>query len=195
MNSLRAINGLMALIASGAMAADLIVPTDFATIQLAIDAAAAGDTVIVEPGTYQESISLRTDIDVRGREAARTFIEAPNANSVVIINNVDDLLFANFTIVDVVVGATVAIDIANSTNVQIANNVLDGEGVIGTGVRIDPTSSVEVLNNVFCGQHQRVNQPERQCKDYEQCVCRQHVHDCRRTDTRYQCRFQLLFRE
>ena len=140
MNSLRLVI-LMALMPA-AMAADLIVPADFATIQQAINAAAAGDVVIVEPGTYQENITLRTDIDVRGREAARTFIEPLGSDPAVTINNVTDVLFANFTIS----GAQTGVEVTDSSTIKIANNVLDA---VVVGVRVNPNSSVDLLNNVF----------------------------------------------
>jgi hypothetical protein len=41
-----------------AFAASFTVPTDFATIQAAINAAAAGDTVFVRPGVYAERLNL-----------------------------------------------------------------------------------------------------------------------------------------
>ena len=40
------------------MAATIHVPDDHGTIQEAIDASADGDTVIVRPGTYEESIKF-----------------------------------------------------------------------------------------------------------------------------------------
>ncbi|MFZ9880333.1 MAG: hypothetical protein ACO3QC_02895, partial [Phycisphaerales bacterium] len=39
-----------------AFGADLLVPSQYATIQSAINAASAGDTVLVSPGVYSELI-------------------------------------------------------------------------------------------------------------------------------------------
>jgi hypothetical protein len=143
----RITNGLRLVILTAVMpavmATDRIVPTDFATIQQAIDAAEAGDVVIVEQGTYPENISLRTDVDVRGREAARTFIDPPALDPAVTINNVTDILFANFTIS----GAQVGFEVTDSSAIQIANNVLDT--AVDVGVRVFQNSSIEILNNVF----------------------------------------------
>ncbi len=44
----------------------LRVPTNYLTIQSAVDAAGAGDTVIVESGTYRENVVLNTTITLRG---------------------------------------------------------------------------------------------------------------------------------
>ena len=57
---------LLGAVSPPAQTATLVVPTDFATIQAAIDAAAAQDVVLVEPGTYAENLSLRSNVDVRG---------------------------------------------------------------------------------------------------------------------------------
>jgi hypothetical protein len=47
---------LVLLAATGTQAATLQVPSDYATIQAAIDASASHDTVLVAPGTYYENI-------------------------------------------------------------------------------------------------------------------------------------------
>jgi hypothetical protein len=45
----------------------LQVPTEFETIQAAVDAAAPGDLVLIEPGTYREAVDVVTDeITIRG---------------------------------------------------------------------------------------------------------------------------------
>ncbi len=56
---------LIAVTASHAFA-QLIVPDDHATIQAAVDAAPAGGTVSVRPGTYAESVSVRKSLTLRG---------------------------------------------------------------------------------------------------------------------------------
>ena len=114
---------LLGAVSPPAQTATLVVPTDFATIQAAIDAAAAQDVVLVEPGTYAENLSLRSNVDVRGREAARTWLEPQDGQLPTIsITGVDDLLFANFTMVN----ASIAVDVVASSSVEIANVVFDG---------------------------------------------------------------------
>jgi hypothetical protein len=64
------VTGLAA--ATGTAAAsrcDHVVPDDYATIQAAVDAASAGDTICVEPGTYEEEVTIGTAVTLQGRTA------------------------------------------------------------------------------------------------------------------------------
>ncbi|MCA9567508.1 MAG: hypothetical protein KC656_06680, partial [Myxococcales bacterium] len=49
-----------------ASAADLHVPADHATIQAAVDAATAGDVVVIAAGTHDGPVSIAKDITLRG---------------------------------------------------------------------------------------------------------------------------------
>jgi hypothetical protein len=71
------------LIASTAFAAERYVPSDYATIQSAINASSAGDEVIVSPGTYHEAINLLgRAITVRSSGGADlTVIDASGLNT------------------------------------------------------------------------------------------------------------------
>ena len=142
------IGGLLLILTSSFMqyatAAELHVPADFTTIQAAIDAAADGDSVIVAADTYVENLNLKSGVDVRGAEAARTFIEPEDSNDPVILaSSIDDVLFANFTIRN----AQIGFDVIGSTNLQVANTVIDSAEQIA--LRIDIDSQVDVLNMLF----------------------------------------------
>lgn len=55
----------------------LVVPTQFATIQSAVDAASSGDRIKVLSGTYVEQVSIRKDLKITGAGADSTTIRAP----------------------------------------------------------------------------------------------------------------------
>ncbi len=82
-------------LAGSVPAATLLVPSEYATIQSAIDLAAAGDTVLVAPGLYEDadvrdsprgprkaSVFLRSDVFLRSKGgAAVTEIRMPDASA------------------------------------------------------------------------------------------------------------------
>lgn len=78
--------GLIGLLSSPAQAAVRAVPSDYPSIQRAIDASQNGDTVIVSPGIYQESISFRrraitlTSVDPRDPALVRNTVIRAVAN-------------------------------------------------------------------------------------------------------------------
>ena len=129
-----------------AYAVTLSVPTDdYPTIQTAIDAAAAGDLVEVDIGTYRENIILKDGVDVQGIEAARTFLVAEDEDlPVVDATNIDDVLFAGFTITDSINGLFVA-----GSSITIASNVFDSLAGSAITINIGVQSDVEIINNVF----------------------------------------------
>jgi hypothetical protein len=135
---------LVFAVASPAQAVGRFVPGDFATIQAAIDASASGDVITVAPGTYTENLTLKSGVDVRGREAARTLIApADSGDPAVLANGVDDVTFGNFTLID----AQVAVDLIDATNMEIVNTVFDTATTVA--LRVDIDSQVDILNNVF----------------------------------------------
>jgi hypothetical protein len=130
------------LVASAA-AAQIVVPDDFATIQAAIDAADPGQTIIVLPGTYTENITLRSDIALRGDEAARTFLQPAQVRPTVSIVGASDVLFANFTLPDAAIGVLVE----DGTDITIANTIFASAD--DAAIDTDAISTVDVVNNAF----------------------------------------------
>ncbi len=133
-----------ALPATQVGAVERLVPDDFDTIQAAIDASADGDVVIVATGSYTENLSLKSGVDVRGREAARTILLPSEVTiPVVLASDIDDVTFGNFTVAE----AQIGVDVIGSTNLQIVNIVFDTATQFG--LRADIDSTVDSLNNVF----------------------------------------------
>ncbi|MDY6817612.1 MAG: right-handed parallel beta-helix repeat-containing protein [Halobacteriales archaeon] len=60
----------------GGSPADIVVPDDYSTIQAAVDAATAGETVLVDGGTYREQVLINKDLTLKGQDGAT--VEAPD---------------------------------------------------------------------------------------------------------------------
>ncbi len=130
----------------------LVVPTQFSTIQSALDAAQlliadpanAGNSysVLVEPGTYPGGIILHSGIPVNGRETARTIIAGSGSGAAVTANAVTGVSFRNFTIINSPVG----ISVSSNATVSITNNVFQNDVI---AVQVSASLSTEIINNTF----------------------------------------------
>lgn len=141
----------IALTGGLASADEVRVPDDYATIQQAIDALDEGPdptrTILVAPGIYEENLRLRSNIDLRGEETARTVLKPDDPKlPTVQITTASDVTLRNFTFTD----APLAVEISDSAVVLIASNVfaLDSDGI---AVSVPVTSTVNVINNTFHG--------------------------------------------
>jgi pectin methylesterase-like acyl-CoA thioesterase len=66
----------------------LLVPSNYSTIQSAINAASNGETIIVSAGTYYENINFNgKNIVVQGVDKTTTIIDGGQNGSVVMFNN------------------------------------------------------------------------------------------------------------
>lgn len=89
--------------------ATLQVPGEYKTIQQAIDKARPGDTVVVEPGTYAEVLSLKPQVTLRSRgtaeelsdytAATRTIISSPGRQGA-IVEGAEGATLNGFSLVD-----------------------------------------------------------------------------------------------
>ncbi len=119
------------------------------TIAGAISAAVSGDSVLVEPDTYHERITLRSDIAVslRGRETARTILTGDGTGTIITANGVTvNTSISGFTFTSALVG----IDVFNNSTLTLVNNVFS-TGLGGIGVRVQNTNSalVTIRNSTF----------------------------------------------
>jgi nitrous oxidase accessory protein NosD len=83
----------------------LRVPQDYETLQAAVNAAQAGDTVRVSPGTYFESVRLKSGIRLRGTGAGVTILDGGGKpGKLVDFSGATDVVVEGFTFQNVGTG-------------------------------------------------------------------------------------------
>lgn len=132
-------------------------PPCFTSIQAAVAAADAlvnapsstltGYTVMVEPGIYAETITLKSNITLRGRETARTILTGNGSGTLVTASSVSAAEMINFTLMD----ASIGLLVSGNSSVSILNNIFL-LGPAGTGILLQNTLNAagpEIINNTF----------------------------------------------
>jgi len=145
----------------------ILVPDEYSTIQAAIVAAVAGDTVLVGPGTYNERLVIDKQLNLTGSGAATiirpTDIPAAGVYDVEIDASgtiIQNFLFDFNGVGDTRGGQGIVVGDMNEppvTTVQILDNIIytgDGSGVGGTGIQTGKNCDVSGLliqGNTFYG--------------------------------------------
>src|SRR5262245_7671659 len=119
---------------AGGASPKLVVPTDFPTIQSAIDAVKPGGTVTVLAGTYTEQLAIAKNVTLVGAGMDTTIIRAPAT--------LDPSPLGSPAIVSIYDGARVLI---SGPHVRgPAAGACGSADVLRWGIRVDPGSNLEL---------------------------------------------------
>ena len=120
------------------------VPAEFLTIQEAIDAASDGDTILVSPGIYKETLTIEDKtLTLKGEDKETTTIDGENENELpAIVASGGNVSISGFTIKNGVNG----IRIENIESSIIANNIISNNLNIGIHYL---NSTGEILDNII----------------------------------------------
>lgn len=138
-------------------AATINVPGDYATIQAAINAAGASDTIIVAAGTYAENVILNKDITLRSASGSASTIIQPAAGIGIDVQaggagcTIGGAINTGFTII----GKTFSIQLTNApANVLISYNTISTVGTATQGVSVGAAGAtgLTVSNNTFIAE-------------------------------------------
>jgi len=134
---------MLAVMPAPALADTFNVPGNYQTIQEAINAAADGDTVLVAPGTYNESIVMKLGVTVKGSDADETIIDGSGKAYAVLGASYSTI--SGFTITGSYYG------IYNDGNalptMTITNNIITGNSYYGI---YNPSNfSPTITNNII----------------------------------------------
>jgi parallel beta-helix repeat protein len=140
-----------ALPLSSASAGNVLnVPVDYPTIQAAIDAAAWGDTVLVAPGEYVESIELKPGVTVQSSGGPEVTTIRGDGSLIwgyhkYTVGGANDSTISGFTII----GGTVNVGILNDrANPTITDNIITGNTYSGI---YNNNSAPLISNNTITG--------------------------------------------
>ena len=128
-----------------ASARTIYVPDDYAKIQWAVDAASAGDTIIVRPGTYNENVDVDKSLEIRSysQNPSDTIVKASNSDDHVFYVTADGVKISGFTVTGATgffkAGIYLHTDYSRVENVIASNNDL--------GIWLDSSSNNILANN------------------------------------------------
>ena len=151
-------------------AATLKVPGSYATIQAAIDAASAGDTIKISKGRYTENIVVNKSLTIRGKKY-KTRIQAANAGSPVVTVAADNVVLKQFD----THGGSFGVTASNVSSLKLQSlrvQNAQADGVFLRNVNNATLLKCRVYNNAGNGVLLEANDPAagntiQKCRIYE----------------------------
>ncbi|MCJ7719484.1 right-handed parallel beta-helix repeat-containing protein, partial [Candidatus Bathyarchaeota archaeon] len=132
---------------SGSTAANTVntVPTDYPTIQEAVDAANPGDTVRVLAGTYYEHVVANKSISLVGAGGNATIIDGNGTGNIVFLS-ANDTTVSGFTLMNGDTGVWIA-----GSNCTVENNIVtaNARNYIGNGVFLNYSCNSRITGNII----------------------------------------------
>jgi len=129
-----------------ANATTITVPTDFSTIQAAINNAAPGDTIFVNEGVYYENVVVNNSVSITGENENTTIIDGKGSGVVVRVV-ADNVSLSGFTIQNSGVEAYESGVFVESSFNDVSGNVIAKNGL--TGVYLSDSSDCRLFENII----------------------------------------------
>lgn len=126
----------------------LLVPSQYSTIQSAVDAAVTGDTILVAAGSYAESVAVTKSVSLVGESRDTTIIDASASGPGINITGTSGVLVSGFRIQDT--GFYDAIVVSSSSNVTIYQNRVQASLNV-FGIFVSNSNGVHVIGNDLTG--------------------------------------------
>ncbi len=128
------------------------------SIQTAINSANAGDTIVVQPGIYTESLTLNKPVSLTGQSANTTIIRAISGQRVLTITPSIVYNHAPLNVIDLTVASQVVISgltfaNGNATSGGLCPNACGGGILIDTNNSIQPHFQNVIINNNHANQY------------------------------------------
>jgi parallel beta-helix repeat protein len=129
---------LLLALPPAALAATYSVPGDYPTISGAISNASAGDTIVVDCGTYRERVAVDKGLTLLGRDGP------PAVDAIEV--SADNAIVQGFR----VAGAATGIDVRGCGNARVTDCILVGNGY---GIKLTGAHGGIIMNNTVTGSH------------------------------------------
>ncbi len=129
------------LLPSIALAATYSVPGNYATISEAIANASAGDTIVVDGGTYREHVVVNKGLTLLGRNTGSGL---PTVDAMGIEVSADNAVLQGFR----VTGAVVGIDVRGCGDARVLECIVLGNGY---GIKLTGAHGGIIMNNTVTG--------------------------------------------
>jgi parallel beta-helix repeat protein len=129
------------------------VPTDYPTIQAAIDAASSGDTVFVYNGTYCENLAINKAVSLIGEDKDITIIDGSKSGGNMVIRiGADSVRVSGFTIQN---GSHSNIMMVSNNNTITGNRISNNTWMGGIYVQYGANNTIQ--NNIFSNNGNAIN--------------------------------------